>query len=204
MKESIPIYTKGTKEVTYAAPATTPSVQNDLQAQAVPEKKQPEQLPNGIAKGTAKTVKVALVIDPASITHVNSIGKKQTRLEVTADGMKFNATLNSKSYRKALLALEEFGLDGCNVVLQGAMKSVGILEGCGLLVQPKKVKEVAAPEEAKEADAPVETKETAVPVEAKEAGAPVETKETAAPVEAKEAGAPAEAKETVAPTEPSE
>ena len=105
-----------------------------------PKSKQPEgSLP--VAKATAKTAKITLVLDPASITTVDSIGKKQTIIKIKVEKMVFNATLNSKSYRKTLAAIEEFGIDNCNVILQGSMKEQSIIESAGLAVQPKKIKE---------------------------------------------------------------
>lgn len=55
--------------------------------------------------------------------------------------MKFTADLNGKSYRKALATIDELGADGCNAILQGSMPKFGVLEGAGLVIQPKKAKE---------------------------------------------------------------
>jgi hypothetical protein len=135
MTESIPVYTKGKAEVTHAEPAP----KNDAQDIIIVD---PKVLPKGDAKGTAKTAKVTLVIDPSSLTSVSSQGKKQTKLIVTVGTMKFEALVNSKSYRKALASLEELGVDGCTIILQGTMSAMGKLESCGLAVQPKVVKVV--------------------------------------------------------------
>jgi len=135
MKDSIPIYTKGKTGVTHAVPATK------YETKAIdPIDIQPEVLPKGEARCTAKTAKVTLVIDPSSLTRVDSIGKKQIKLVVSVGTMKFNAMLNSKGYRKALVALDEFGIDGCSIILQATMSTQGKLESCGLAVQPKKEK----------------------------------------------------------------
>ncbi len=109
-----------------------------------PKSKQPKgSLPVAKATATAKSAKITLVLDPASITTVDSIGKKQTILKIKVEKMVFNATLNSKSYRKTLAAIEKFGIDGCNVILQGSMKEQWLIEAAGLAVQPKIKKEDA-------------------------------------------------------------
>lgn len=95
---------------------------------------------------SAKSAKITLVLESASITRINSEGKKQVKLVVQVGEMKFTAELNSKSYRKALATIDELGADGCNAILQGSMSKFGILEGVGLVVQPKKAKEEAAAE----------------------------------------------------------
>ncbi len=140
MTEKIPVFIKGKGEVLHLEPAPkiNPEVETALQ----------QVLPKGDAKGTAKTAKVTLVIDPASLTRVSSEGKKQTKVIVTVGSMKFDALVNSKSYRKALATLDELGVDGCSIILQAAMTTMGKLESCGLAVQPKapKVVEVAPPE----------------------------------------------------------
>jgi propanediol dehydratase small subunit len=127
MTETIPVYIKGTGEVLQAEPAP------GNQAIVTP----PQALPKGDAKATAKTAKVTLVLDPASITRVLSEGQKQTKLIVTVDTMKFEAMVNSKSYRKALASIDELGADSCAVILQATMTRPGTLESAGLAVQQK-------------------------------------------------------------------
>ena len=90
---------------------------------------------------SAKSAKITLVLDTASITRINSEGKKQVNLVVQVGEMKFTAKLNSKSYRKALATIDELGADNCNAILQGSMPKFGVLDGVGLVVQPKKAKE---------------------------------------------------------------
>lgn len=143
MNESIPVYTKGKDEVTHVAPAP----KNDTQDIEIV---QPQVLPKGDAKGTAKTAKVTLVIDPTSITRVSSEGKKQTKLIVTVGTMKFEAMVNSKSYRKTLAALDELGVDGCTVILQASMTITNKLDSAGLAVQPKVAKVIVEKEAAQE------------------------------------------------------
>ena len=54
--------------------------------------------------------------------------------------------VNSKSYRKALVTLDELGADSCAVILQASMTVPGKLEAAGLAVQPKAHKPVAGQE----------------------------------------------------------
>jgi hypothetical protein len=96
---------------------------------------------NGVCDATAKSVKVTLVLDPAGITRIDSIGQKQVKVRITVEAMILEADLNSKSYRKALTTIDELGAENCNVILQGSMKIQGKIEGAGLAVQPKKAKE---------------------------------------------------------------
>lgn len=140
MTEKIPVFIKGKGEVLHLEPASKASPEVETALQQV--------LVKGDAKGTAKTAKVTLVIDPASLTRVSSEGKKQTKVIVTVGSMKFDAMVNSKSYRKALASLDELGIDGCSIILQATMTTMGKLESCGLAVQPKapKVVEVVSSE----------------------------------------------------------
>ena len=132
MSETIPVYLKSTDEVVLLNPAPGTQVIHGEEEIAPPKI-----LPNGIAKASAKSAKVTLVLDPLSITRVNSEGKKQTRLVVTVGAMKFDVMVNSKSYRKALIALDELGTDNCTVIIQASMTVMGKLEAAGLAVQPK-------------------------------------------------------------------
>ena len=88
----------------------------------------------------SRGLKVTLVLDPASIPNVDSTGKKTVPLKVQIGeaGLIATTELSAKSYRKALSSIEEYGVDGCNAILQGAMKQYGVIEDAGLVVQPKK------------------------------------------------------------------
>ena len=133
MTEKIPVYIKGTDKVLQAEPAPGNQVIQGDQEVAAPHKA----LQRGDAKASTKTAKVTLVLDPLSITRVCSEGKKQTKLIVTVGSMKFEAMVNSKSYRKALATIDELGADNCNVILQASMIVPCKLEAAGLAVQPK-------------------------------------------------------------------
>jgi len=54
--------------------------------------------------------------------------------------MKFEAMVNSKSYRKALASIDELGTDNCNIILQASMTVPSKLEAAGLAVMPKAIK----------------------------------------------------------------
>ena len=66
-----------------------------------------------------------------------SEGQKQIKLIITVGTMKFEAMVNSKSYRKALASIDELGTDNCNIILQASMTQMGKLESAGLAVMPK-------------------------------------------------------------------
>ena len=142
MTEVIPVYIKGTDKVLQAEPAPgNQAIKADTEPTAPPKV-----LPKSDAKASAKTAKVTLVLDPLSITRVNSEGQKQIKLIITVGAMKFEAMVNSKSYRKALVTLDELGADSCAVILQAAMTVPGKLEAAGIAVQPKAPKAVAEQE----------------------------------------------------------
>ena len=134
MTEKIPVFIKGTNQVLHAEPA--PGNQA-IQPDKKPAAPTTTALPKVDAKASAKTAKVTLVLDPLSITRVLSEGQKQTKLVVTVASMKFEAMVNSKSYRKALATLDELGPDNCNIILQASMTQPGKLESAGLAVMPK-------------------------------------------------------------------
>ena len=133
MTETIPVYIKGTDKVLQAEPAPGNQIIQGDQEAAAPLKA----LPKGDAKASAKAAKVTLVLDPLSITRVLSEGQKQVKVIVTVASMKFEAMINSKSYRKALASIDELGADSCNVILQASMTVPGKLESAGLAVQAK-------------------------------------------------------------------
>jgi hypothetical protein len=81
-----------------------------------------------------------MVIDPASIPNIDSTGLKKVTLTINVANTDIQVTtdINAKSYRKALSSIEEYGVDGCNVIIQGSMKQYGTIDDAGLVVQPKK------------------------------------------------------------------
>ena len=88
----------------------------------------------------AKGLKVTLVIDPASLPKIDTTGMKKAPVTIFISNGELKATteINAKSYRKALSSIEEYGVEGCNVIIQGAMKQYGVIDDAGLVVQPKK------------------------------------------------------------------
>jgi hypothetical protein len=50
------------------------------------------------------------------------------------------AKLNPKSYRKALATIAELGAENVAVIVQGQMTQPGVIEGAGIVAQPKKPK----------------------------------------------------------------
>ena len=81
-----------------------------------------------------------MVIDPASIPNVASTGMKKVTLTINVANSDIQVTtdINAKSYRKALSSIEEYGVEGCNVIIQGSMREYGVIDEAGLVVQPKK------------------------------------------------------------------
>jgi sRNA-binding protein len=109
-----------------------------------PVKTEPVIAPAKVTNGniaTAKGLKVTMVIDPVSIPNIDSTGLKKVTLTINVANTDIQVTtdINAKSYRKALSSIEEYGLDGCNVIIQGSIKQYGTIDDAGLVVQPKKV-----------------------------------------------------------------
>ncbi len=121
---------------------TAEEATNEPKSEAIPIKSEPAPVKmNNSNIAVAKGLKVTLVIDPASIPIMDSTGKKTVTfsIQVVNTDIKVTTTINSKSYRKVINSIEELGADGCNAILQGAMKKYGVIEDAGLVVQPKKV-----------------------------------------------------------------
>lgn len=109
-----------------------------IESKPKPKKSKSSSSNDGVVKATSQSVKTTLVLDPASITGINSIGKKQVPIRITIGNIVLEARLNSKTYRKALTAINELGVENCTAILQGSMKSKWKIEYAGLAVQPKK------------------------------------------------------------------
>jgi sRNA-binding protein len=113
-------------------------------ADKVSVKAEPVSAPAKVTNGniaTAKGLKVTIVIDPASIPNVDSTGLKKVTMTINVANTDIQVIteINAKSYRKALSSIDEFGVDGCNAIIQGSMKQYGVIDDAGLVVQPKKV-----------------------------------------------------------------
>jgi len=142
------VYTPTTPPQAAPAGKPKPPAAPNPAAKPAPATPKPKPLPTptaGAVQAQARTAKITLVIDPATFTTLDSIGKKVMPLEVTVGGQfRFTGTMNSKSYRKVLTQIEELGAENCNLILQGAMSQLGQLESLGMVVQERKQK--AAPE----------------------------------------------------------
>ena len=86
-----------------------------------------------------KALKVTAVVPPADLKPLPPGTDVVLALEV-GDGMKAMARLNPKSYRKALATIAELGAENVAVIVQGQMTRPGLIEGAGIVVQPKKPK----------------------------------------------------------------
>jgi hypothetical protein len=80
MTETVPVYIKGTDKIITLEPAP--------KHQAIQADQEPSAPPKVDAKASAKSAKVTLVLDPLSLTRVNSEGKKQIKLIVTVGAMR--------------------------------------------------------------------------------------------------------------------
>jgi sRNA-binding protein len=86
-----------------------------------------------------KALKVTAVVPPADLKPLPPSADVVLALEV-GDGMKAMVKLNPKSYRKALATIAELGAENVAVIVQGQMTRPGVIEGAGIVAQPKKPK----------------------------------------------------------------
>src|SRR4051812_31881282 len=86
-----------------------------------------------------KALKVTAVVPPADLKPLPPGADVVLALEV-GDGMTATAKLNPKSYRKALATIAELGAENVAVIVQGQMTRPGVIEGAGIVAQPKKPK----------------------------------------------------------------
>jgi hypothetical protein len=86
-----------------------------------------------------KALKITAVVPPADLKPVPAGADVVLALEV-GDGMTATAKLNLKSYRKALAAIAELGAENVTVIVQGQMTRPSVIEGAGIVAQPKKPK----------------------------------------------------------------
>ena len=86
-----------------------------------------------------KALKVTAVVPPTDLKPLPPGADVVLALEV-GDGMKTMVKLNAKSYRKALATIAELGAENVAVIVQGQMTQPGLIDGAGIVVQPKKPK----------------------------------------------------------------
>jgi hypothetical protein len=91
-----------------------------------------------------RSLKVTVLLDPAEIAALRAPeGQPRTRLQVRAGGRMVTADVNSKSVRKAIATIREYGPDGCVLMLQGKLDHADVIQECGLAAQLKTPKEAA-------------------------------------------------------------
>jgi hypothetical protein len=88
---------------------------------------------------TAKSLKVTVVLDPASVQTIAAPegGAARTMLNVRLPDRTLTVDLASKAIRKAQAVIDEHGVDGTAVILQGKLLAGDVLAECGILAQPK-------------------------------------------------------------------
>jgi sRNA-binding protein len=86
-----------------------------------------------------KALKVTAVVPPTDLKPLPPGTDVVLALEV-GDGMTAMAKLNPKSYRKALATIAELGAENVAVIIQGQMTRPGVIEGAGIVAQPRKLK----------------------------------------------------------------
>jgi hypothetical protein len=87
-----------------------------------------------------KALKVTAVVPPADLKPLPPGADVVLALEV-GDGMTAMVKLNPKSYRKALATIAELGAENVAVIVQGQMTRPGVIEGAGIVAQPRKPKD---------------------------------------------------------------
>ena len=93
---------------------------------------------------TARSLKVTVVLDPASLLVVPvRDGQQRTVLNVRLPDRTVSADVATKSVRKAIAAITEYGPDGCAAIIQGRLAAGDIIVEAGLVVQQKVVKVAA-------------------------------------------------------------
>src|SRR4051812_35192625 len=107
---------------------------------ANPAQSPPSQRREGVIVSVkTKALKVPAVVPPADLKPLPPGADVVLALEV-GDGMTAMAKLNPKSYRKALATIAELGAENVAVIVQGQMTRPGVIEGAGIVAQPKKPK----------------------------------------------------------------
>ena len=91
-------------------------------------------------KATARKLKVTTLLDPAPFVELGPIADQapaRTLLTVEVGGRKVTADIATRSLRRAMLALRDYGPDGVVLMLQGVLAASGALEEAGLAAQVK-------------------------------------------------------------------
>jgi len=88
---------------------------------------------------TARAIKVSVPLDPAAVGALPLPNQERVELAVGCDGLRYAASISTKSLRKAKSTISANGAEKVFVMLQGKLKGNEILE-CGLVAQVKIVK----------------------------------------------------------------
>jgi hypothetical protein len=85
---------------------------------------------------TARTMKVTIPLDATAVGMLPTPSQERVELAVGCDGLRYAASVSTKSLRRAKNTIATNGADACFVMLQGKLKGNDILE-CGLVAQVK-------------------------------------------------------------------
>jgi hypothetical protein len=85
---------------------------------------------------TARAVKVTIPLDAAAVGMLPTPSQERVELAVGCDGLRYAASISTKSLRKAKSTISANGADAVFVMLQGKLKGSEIIE-CGLVAQVK-------------------------------------------------------------------
>jgi hypothetical protein len=85
---------------------------------------------------TARAIKVSAPLDPAVVGTLPLPNQERIELAVSCDGLRYAATIATKSLRKAKNIISANGADAVFVLLQGRLKGHEIVE-CGFIAQIK-------------------------------------------------------------------
>ena len=94
----------------------------------------------------ARTLKVTVVLDAVSLLAISAPenGPARTVLNIWLSDRSVAADLASKSVRKAIAAVQEYGPDGCAAIIQGKLIAGDRIIEAGLVVQQKAPRVAAA------------------------------------------------------------
>ena len=90
-------------------------------------------------KATAHKLKITTLLDPALFAALAISDKAPSRTLITVEvaGRTVHADVATRSIRRAVKTIEEHGLDGVALLLQGSLAASGAINEAGLSAQPK-------------------------------------------------------------------
>lgn len=98
---------------------------------------------SGVATVTARNIKITLVLNTAeAATALQPFATTDKRIPMTVmvEGRRLKADFAPKAVRKVLGAIQEHGLDGIAILIQGKLGSGDHVLEAGLMAQPKQQK----------------------------------------------------------------